>query len=185
MNKRKSTPKLNRTHSHRKAMLSNMAVSLFEHERIVTTRAKGKALRSYAEPLITLARGQSVENSKRSSVTLHERRQLLQHLRSQKITQKLIEDIAPRFVDRPGGYLRIIHLPDRKSDASEMSIVELLERREKVKRVSSSKGGGKKQGGPGETSDATDHTDHMDQSSGKSKIKWYNRLPGRRGQRDS
>ena len=134
MNKRKSVDKLSRTYSHRKAMLRNMTSSLFEHERIITTRRKGKALRSYAEVLITRA-CKSTQEKLSPAQKLHHHRLLLRRLRGRTIVKKLMEDIAPRFIGRPGGYLRIIHLSARKSDAAKMSIVELVDRREKVKRI--------------------------------------------------
>ena len=135
MLKRKSVNKLNRTYSHRKAMLRNMATSLFKNERIITTRAKAKVLRTYAEPLITLAR--KTKTAKIASLALHNRRRLLTFLKDELVTRKLIDDIAPRYQERNGGYLRIIHLNERKSDASKMSILELVERRKKEENIES------------------------------------------------
>ena len=180
MNKTKSIPKLNRTPSHRKAMLRNMATSLLEHERIITTRVKGKALRRYLEPLITLARKNfPAKNEKTKAKALHSRRILLASLRNEDIAKKLIEDIAPRYKDRPGGYLRIIHLPERKSDASKMSIVELVERREKVKHIKQA--GSKAAAQKDKKTQAADADAVPEKSSQKSKDRWYNRLGRKAG----
>ena len=162
MYKRKSVRKLGRTHAHRKAMLRNMATSLFQHERIVTTRVKSKVLRTYAEPLISLA----LKKSKGDA--LHIRRQLLKHLRGNSIVQKLMEDIAPRFEKRNGGYLRIIHLPQRKSDVTNISIIELVDRKEKVKKI------GKKSSAS--TSQLPNKKDDNQVESKKTSSKWYQRL---------
>jgi large subunit ribosomal protein L17 len=134
MRKRNSVKQLNRTASHRKAMMKNMVTSLFDHERIVTTRAKGKVLRSYAEKLITGAKNNLREDVKPEQ-KLHQKRELMRHIADRDVIVKLFEDIAPRFKDRNGGYTRVIHLPERHSDASQMSIVELVDRKEKVRKV--------------------------------------------------
>ncbi len=133
MRKRNSVKQLNKVTSHRNAMIRNMATSLFEHERIVTTRAKSKVLRSYAEKLITRAKDNLKEGVKPESA-LHNKREVMKKLYSQDVVAKLFNDIAPRFKDRNGGYTRIIHLPDRKSDSSQMSIIELVDRKEKPKK---------------------------------------------------
>ena len=132
MRKRNKVKQLNRTASHRKAMLRNMATSLFEHERIVTTRARSKVLRSYAEKLITRARG-NLDDSLAPAVKLHNRREVLKDIANEDIVVKLFSDIAPRFKDRAGGYTRIIHLPERYSDSASMSIIELVDRKEKIR----------------------------------------------------
>ena len=117
MRHRKKGRKLNRTASHRKAMLRNMATSLFQHERVTTTEAKAKELRPYAERLITLA--------KRGD--LHARRLAARKIADQEILRKLFDDIGPRFTERPGGYTRIRKLGIRKGDAAEMALIELVE----------------------------------------------------------
>ena len=109
--------KLNRTASHRRAMLRNMATSLFRHGRIETTTAKAKELRPYAERLITLA--------KRGD--LHARRLAAQKIADREVLGTLFGDIGPRFSDRPGGYTRILKLGNRKGDAAEMSLIELVD----------------------------------------------------------
>jgi large subunit ribosomal protein L17 len=109
--------KLSRTPSHRTATLRNLAASLFLHERIETTTAKAKELRPFAERLITLARRGDV----------HARRLAARKLHDRQVLGKLFEDIAPRFSERPGGYTRILKLGNRKGDAAEMSLIELVD----------------------------------------------------------
>jgi large subunit ribosomal protein L17 len=111
-----SARKLGRTSSHREAMFRNMVTSLFEHERIVTTKEKAKELRPIAEKMITLA--------KRGD--LHARRQALSYIRSKDIVEKLFTDIQEQFVDRKGGYTRILQTGSRKGDSAPMAIIELV-----------------------------------------------------------
>lgn len=112
----KSKRKLGRTSAHRDAMFRNMVTSLFEHERIVTTREKAKELRPIAEKMITLA--------KRGD--LHARRQALSYIRSKDIVEKLFTDIQEQFADRKGGYTRILQTGTRAGDAAHMAIIELV-----------------------------------------------------------
>ncbi|MBW2658723.1 MAG: 50S ribosomal protein L17 [Deltaproteobacteria bacterium] len=116
MRHRKSARKLGRTSSHRDAMFRNMVTSLFEHERIVTTKEKAKELRPIAEKMITLA--------KRGD--LHARRQALSYIRSKDVVEKLFTDIQEQFADRKGGYTRILQTGNRKGDAAPMAIIELV-----------------------------------------------------------
>ena len=116
----KSGKKLNRTSSHRKAMFSNMTASLIEHEVIKTTLPKAKELRRVAEPLITLAKNDSVAN----------RRLAFSRLRSDSAVGKLFAELGPRYQARPGGYLRILKSGFRAGDAAPMAIVELVDRPE-------------------------------------------------------
>jgi len=109
--------KLGRDASHRKALYANLACSLFEHGRIRTTQAKAKAVKPYAEKMITLARRGD----------LHARRQALAELRSQEIVHQLFSEVAPRMADRPGGYTRIIKIGPRFGDAAEMVYLELVD----------------------------------------------------------
>jgi large subunit ribosomal protein L17 len=111
--------KLSRTNTHRRAMLRNMVTSLFEHERIETTVAKAKEARPVAERLITRARRGD----------LAARRLISAYVRSETVARKLMEDIAPRFATRPGGYTRIYRLGPRIGDAGQMGILELVERK--------------------------------------------------------
>ena len=116
MRHRKAGHKLGRTASHRKALLRNMATSLIENERIITTEGKARALRPFAERLVTLG--------KRGD--LHARRLALRRVRSKAAARKLFEDIGPRFADRPGGYTRIIKMGLRDGDAAPMAMIQLL-----------------------------------------------------------
>jgi large subunit ribosomal protein L17 len=110
---------LSRTSSHRKAMFKNMTVSLLTHEIIKTTLPKAKELRRIAEPIITLAKKDSV----------HARRLAYNQLRDKAIVAKLFTDLGPFFKARPGGYLRILKCGFRKGDSAPMAIVELVDRR--------------------------------------------------------
>ena len=110
--------KLNRNSSHRKAMFRNMTTSLFRHEVIRTTLAKAKELRRTAEPLITLAKMDSVAK----------RRLAFSRLRDRDIVGKLFNELAPRYESRPGGYLRILKCGFRPGDSAPMAIVELVDR---------------------------------------------------------
>jgi len=114
----KSGRKLNRNSSHRKAMFRNMANSLFEHEIIKTTVPKAKELRRVAEPLITLAKSDSVAH----------RRLAFDRLRDKSSVGKLFDELGPRFVERPGGYLRIMKCGYRSGDKAPMAYVELIGR---------------------------------------------------------
>ncbi|HED16275.1 MAG TPA: 50S ribosomal protein L17 [Gammaproteobacteria bacterium] len=118
MRHRKSGRQLNRNSSHRKAMFKNMANSLFEHEVIKTTLPKAKELRRVAEPLITLAKEDSVAN----------RRLAFSRLRDKAAVGKLFSDLGPRYKERPGGYLRILKCGYRTGDAAPMAYVELVDR---------------------------------------------------------
>ena len=109
--------KLGRDSSHRKALYSNLTCSLIEHGRIRTTEAKAKAVKPFAEQMITLGRRGD----------LHARRQALAELRSQEVVHKLFADVAERMADRPGGYLRIVKLGARQGDAAEMVYLELVD----------------------------------------------------------
>jgi large subunit ribosomal protein L17 len=118
MRHRKSGRKLNRNSSSRKAMFRNMAASLLEHEIIQTTLPKAKELRRVVEPLITMAKTDDVAK----------RRLAFARLRDKEMVSKLFNDVAPRFANRPGGYLRILKCGFRSGDAAPMAYVELVER---------------------------------------------------------
>lgn len=118
MRHRKSGRQLNRNSSHRIAMFRNMAASLFDHEVIKTTLPKAKELRRIVEPLITLAKTDSVAN----------RRLAFSRLRDKEIVAKLFSDVAPRFSTRPGGYTRVLKCGFRSGDAAPMAYIELVER---------------------------------------------------------
>ena len=118
MRHRKAGRQLNRTSAHREAMFRNMASSLFRHELIKTTLPKAKELRRVAEPLITMAKSDSV----------HKRRLAFARLRDKEAVGKLFVELGPRYVDRPGGYLRILKCGFRAGDAAPMAYVELVDR---------------------------------------------------------
>jgi len=116
MRHRKAFNKLNRTASHRKALLSNLATQLFMYKKIKTTTVKAKALRPVAERLITFAK----------KGTVAARRQVLRTVRDKKVVKELFDDIAPTFEDRQGGYTRIIKLGRRQGDGAELAYIELV-----------------------------------------------------------
>ncbi|HEY6059379.1 MAG TPA: 50S ribosomal protein L17 [Gemmatimonadales bacterium] len=107
---------LSRTASHRKALLANMATSLFRHDRIETTEAKAKELRPYAERLITLARRGD----------LHARRLVERRIKDRDVTHRLFAELGKRFAARPGGYTRIVKLGHRPGDGADVARIELL-----------------------------------------------------------
>lgn len=113
----KKGPRLASGPKHQRQMLSNLALSLFEHERITTTEAKAKMLRPFAERLITKAKGGSV----------HQRRQVLSVIEDRAVVHKLFDDIGPRFADRNGGYTRILKIAPRNGDGAPMALIELVE----------------------------------------------------------
>ncbi len=117
MRHRRAGKKLGRDSAHRKALYSNLAGALIEHGRIKTTVAKAKAVKPFAEQMITLG--------KRGD--LHARRLALAELRSQDVVHQLFAEVAPRFADRPGGYTRIVKLAPRNGDAAEMVYLELVD----------------------------------------------------------
>jgi large subunit ribosomal protein L17 len=117
--------KLNRVPAHRKALIRNMMTSLFEHESITTTHAKAIEVRRFAEKEITRAKEDSV----------HNRRMVARKIWSEEILAKLFTDIAPRFKERNGGYTRIIRIGERKQDAADMVILELVDKKEDGKKA--------------------------------------------------
>ncbi len=108
---------LGRTYSHRKALLMNMANSLITHKRINTTLAKAKELRKFVEPLIT----------KSKVDTTHSRRTVFSYLQDKTVVKELFTEIAPKIINRPGGYTRILKLGIRQGDAAEMAMIELVD----------------------------------------------------------
>lgn len=117
MRHNKKNNHLGRTSSHRKAMLSNMAVSLIMHKRITTTVAKAKELRVYVEPLITRSKND----------TTHSRRMVFAHLKDKNAVAELFRDVAVKVGDRPGGYTRILKTGTRLGDSAQMCIIELVD----------------------------------------------------------
>lgn len=120
---------LGRTHSHRKALLANMAISLIMHKRITTTLPKAKALRVYVEPLIT----------KSKNDTTASRRVVFSHLQNKYAITELFSTVASKVADRPGGYTRIIKLGRRASDDAEMAFIELVDFNENMAKTEAKK----------------------------------------------
>jgi large subunit ribosomal protein L17 len=110
-------PRLGGSSSHQKAILANLATALFEHGRIKTTEPKARALRPYAEKLITHAK----------KGTLHNRREVLKKIRDKDVVHNLFAEIGPFFADRNGGYTRIIKVENRKGDNAPMAVIELVQ----------------------------------------------------------
>ncbi len=128
-------PRLGGSSSHQKALLANLATSLFEHGRIKTTEPKARALRPYAEKLITHAK----------KGTLHNRREVLKKIRDKDVVHTLFAEIGPFFADRDGGYTRIIKVEARKGDNAPMAVIELVQEKtvtseaDRARRVKASK----------------------------------------------
>ncbi|NQT24177.1 50S ribosomal protein L17 [candidate division KSB1 bacterium] len=116
MRHRRTVVKLNRTASHRKALMANLSCALFERKHIETTEAKAKATRQFAEKLITLGK----------KGTVHARRIAYKHMRQKETVQILFDDIAPQYSERPGGYTRVVKLGQRQGDGASMAILELV-----------------------------------------------------------
>ena len=116
MRHRAKHKQLSRTASHRRALLAHMATSLFRHDRIETTEAKAKALRPYAERLITLARRGD----------LHARRLVERKIKDREVSHRLFAELGKRFAARPGGYTRIVKLRHRPGDGADVARIELL-----------------------------------------------------------
>jgi large subunit ribosomal protein L17 len=112
----KKGPRLGGSPSHQRKILANLAASLIEEEKITTTVAKAKVLRPYVEKIVTRARRGD----------LHSRRLLLRNIQDTQVITKLFDDIAPRYVDRPGGYTRIVKLGPRRGDGAEMALIEFV-----------------------------------------------------------
>ncbi len=129
MRHRVSGRKLGRPTGQRKALLRNLATELLKHERICTTLAKAKEARRFSERLITLGKKD----------TLHAKRLAAKHISDKAVHKKLFNEVAPRFVDRPGGYTRIFKLGPRKGDGAAMALIELVERAPKEKPKKKSK----------------------------------------------
>lgn len=117
MRHNKAINHLGRKSGHRKALLANMSCSLIQHKRITTTLAKAKALRSYVEPLITKSKDDST----------HSRRIVFSYLKDKTAVAEIFRTIAPKIADRPGGYLRILHVGFRQGDGSEMALIEFVD----------------------------------------------------------
>src|SRR5271170_7621327 len=139
-------PRLGGSSSHQKAILANLATALFEHGRIKTTETKARALRPYAEKLITHAK----------KGTLHNRREVLKKIRDKDVVHSLFAEIGPFFSDRNGGYTRIIKVENRKGDNAPMAVIELVQQKtvtseaDRARRVGASKPAAKAEPAPAE-----------------------------------
>ena len=141
MRHRRAGRKLNRTGAHRRALFRNLVTAVLEYERVQTTDPKAKEIRRLTDRMITLG--------KRGS--LHARRRALAFVRKESVVRKLFEDVAPRFMNRPGGYTRVIKLGPRLGDAAPQSIVELTEREGEKERAQKAKGGARRPRRPQQT----------------------------------
>lgn len=130
MNKRNKVKTLNRSADHRKSMIDNMITSLFLHERIESTHARVRVVRSFAEKMITRAK-RNLAAEATPEQKLHNRREIMKDINNTLVVDKLFEDIAKRFEERNGGYTRIYKLVNRSSDNSEMSLLELVVKRDR------------------------------------------------------
>jgi len=135
MRHRKAEIKLGRTASHRRALMRNMVTSLFEHDRVITTTAKAKAVRPLADKMVTLA--------KRGD--LHARRQVLAFLTKKSVTHKLFSEIKDRYMDRSGGYTSLVKIGPRRGDGAELAVVELIKPADQLKAKKKTR---KKKGAP-------------------------------------
>ncbi len=117
MRHNKAINHLGRKSGHRKALLSNLANSLILHKRITTTVAKAKALKSYLEPIVTKSKDDST----------HSRRVVFSYLKDKTAVAELFRTIAPKIADRPGGYLRVLHVGFRQGDGAEMALIEFVD----------------------------------------------------------
>ena len=132
-------PRLGGSSSHQKALLANLATSLFEHGRIKTTEPKARALRPYAEKLITHAK----------KGTLHNRREVMKKIRDKDVVHTLFAEIGPHFAEREGGYTRIIKVEARKGDNAPMAVIELVQEKTVTSEANRARRSGSRQGGPG------------------------------------
>ncbi|MGB8656183.1 MAG: 50S ribosomal protein L17 [Candidatus Zixiibacteriota bacterium] len=153
--------KLGRTKSHRKAMLANMAASLFLHHTIKTTEAKAKEVKKLAEKLITLA--------KRGD--LHSHRQVHEVIKDRKLVKQVFDEIAPKFKEREGGYTRVLKLGVRRGDGASISVVELLIEKPPKEDKKGKKEKGAKKGKPEKEEKATPKTGKAEAKSGKGEKK--------------
>lgn len=132
MRHKSGVKQLGKTHSHRKAMFANMAASLYMHERVITTRQKAKELKKISERMITRARKNLEIPENEESKKLHNKRIVMKFMKNREAVRKLFDEIAPRYVNRNGGYTRVYLLGKRSGDGAEMAILELVEKKKKV-----------------------------------------------------
>lgn len=131
MRKRNSVKQLNRPQNQRKAMLQSLVTALFYHERIETTLARAKAIKSITEKIITRAK-RNQNDQLNSAEKVHNIRIIEKFIKNKEILNKIFDDIAPRYKERNGGYTRVLRISNRVSDNSEMGLIELIDRKETV-----------------------------------------------------
>lgn len=125
MRHRKAGRKLKRTASHRKALLISLSTALLKHKKIQTTLAKAKEARSFVEKIITKAKNAvATEGDKKN---IHARREVARYIKDRQVVKELFTDIAPKVVNRPGGYTRVVKLGQRHGDGAEIAILELVD----------------------------------------------------------
>lgn len=138
--------KLGRTASHRRALMANLTISLITHKRITTTLAKAKALRVYAEPIIT----------KSKNDTMHSRRTVFAYLRDKEALKELFGNVAEKVANRPGGYTRILKLGTRMGDNAEMAMIELVDFNEYTDKIGKQEKSAKSRTRRGKSAKATE-----------------------------
>lgn len=154
MRHRKSGRKLKRTASHRKALLNALSTALLRHRKIQTTTAKAKETRRVVESLITKAKRALARESNGQVKDIHSRREVARYIKDRTVVKSLFEEIAPKVMERPGGYTRIVKLGQRHGDAAEVSVLELVDfsgagkASEGVKETKAGKGKSKEKGSP-------------------------------------
>ena len=141
--------KLGRTASHRRALMANLTISLITHKRITTTLAKAKALRVYAEPIIT----------KSKNDTMHSRRTVFAYLRDKEALKELFGNVAEKVANRPGGYTRVLKLGTRMGDNAEMAMIELVDFNEYTDKIGKQEKSAKTRTRRGKTAKALDATE--------------------------
>jgi large subunit ribosomal protein L17 len=141
--------KLGRTASHRRALMANLTISLITHKRITTTLAKAKALRVYAEPIIT----------KSKNDTMHSRRTVFAYLRDKEALKELFGNVAEKVANRPGGYTRVLKLGTRMGDNAEMAMIELVDFNEYTDKIGKQEKSAKTRTRRGKTAKAADATE--------------------------
>ncbi len=139
MRHRNSVKQLGKTPAHRGAMFSNMVASFYIKESIITTKQKAKELKKISEKFITRARKNITLPESEAGKKLHNKRIVLKFIKDENAVKKLFDDIAPRYVNRNGGYTRIYHLGRRLGDAAEMALIELVEKKVVIKNTDKGK----------------------------------------------
>jgi large subunit ribosomal protein L17 len=166
MRHRNGVKQLGRLHSHRKAMFSNMLASLFIHERIVTTKQKGKELIRFSDRMISRAKD-CLDLPEKDARKLHSKRIVLKTIKKREVINKLFNDIAVRYKNRNGGYTRLYLLGRRHGDAAETALVELVERRVVEKREDKAKDKGKEKKPKKAVSKGKEHAEEPVKAKGK------------------